>query len=179
MTTRRIRTPTIGAGTATVALGALAARWALRRYLIATVSGPSMEPTLYSGDRLLVLRGPRARIRARPGRIVVVRVPDSPTFDHVPPEAGEMTDAELAAAPYRPDLAPSPGGRLLIKRVLATAGDPIPRDRVPALREVPETVVPAGALVVLGDNPTTSWDSRDYGYVHRSQFVGVAIRRLR
>ncbi|MYW05910.1 S26 family signal peptidase [Streptomyces sp. SID3343] len=177
MTTRRIRALAIGG--AVVAVGGLAAGRLLRRYLIATVSGPSMEPTLRSGDRLLVLRGPQARTRARAGRIVVVRVPDPPTLDRVPPEAADLTDAQLAALPYRPDLDPSPGGRLLVKRVLAAAGDPIPRDRVPALRDVPETVVPAGALVVLGDNPTTSWDSRDYGYVHRSQFVGVAVRRLR
>jgi signal peptidase I len=66
----------------------------------------------------------------------------------------------------------------LVKRAVAVAGDPVPTDRVPLLREARETIVPPGALVVLGDNAATSWDSRDYGFVRGAQFVGVAVRRL-
>lgn len=71
-----------------------------------------------------------------------------------------------------------PDGRLYIKRAIAVAGDSVPVDRVPSLREIRETTVPPGALVVLGDNAATCWDSRDYGFVHAEQFVGVVIRRL-
>jgi signal peptidase I len=39
---------------------------------VAVVRGRSMQPTLYDGDRLLVLHGGRARA----GRLVVVRLPD-------------------------------------------------------------------------------------------------------
>lgn len=39
---------------------------------MAVVRGRSMEPTLYDGDRLLLLHGGRPR----PGRLVVVRLPD-------------------------------------------------------------------------------------------------------
>jgi signal peptidase I len=39
---------------------------------MAVVRGRSMEPTLYDGDRLLV----DYRVPVRPGRLVVVRLPD-------------------------------------------------------------------------------------------------------
>ena len=41
---------------------------------LAVVSGRSMEPTLYAGDRLLV----RYDAAPRPGDLVVVRLPDRP-----------------------------------------------------------------------------------------------------
>ncbi len=46
-------------------------RWGMRRVGFAIVRGRSMQPTLYDGDRLLVLHG----ARPRPGRLVVVRLP--------------------------------------------------------------------------------------------------------
>ncbi|WP_433467075.1 S26 family signal peptidase [Spirillospora sp. CA-128828] len=144
--------------------------WVRRRYLVTTVDGPSMEPALHSGDRLLVSR--TRRVRA--GQIVVVRIRppvlDEPPSDHVP-----VPDGETPAVPVVPE---HPDGPLLIKRAIAVAGDPVPVDRVPYLRESRETTVPPGALVVLGDNASTSWDSRDYGFVHAEQFIGVVIRRL-
>ncbi|MEU0569598.1 S26 family signal peptidase [Nonomuraea sp. NPDC005983] len=149
--------------------------WIRRNYLVATVEGPSMEPTFHSGDRLLVRRAKRVRT----GQIVVVRIPDPPMLYEPPPglepgtEAGTEpgTKAEL---PERDHL----GWRLLVKRVAAAPGDPVPTERFPALRDVLETVVPPRALVVLGDNPDTSWDSRAFGFVRSDQLVGVMVRRL-
>jgi hypothetical protein len=46
---------------------------AFPRFGIATVHGRSMEPTLHEGDRVIVLYG----VRPRPGRMAVVRLPDS------------------------------------------------------------------------------------------------------
>ena len=45
---------------------------AVRRVGLAVVRGRSMEPTLYDGDRLLVVHGSGPR----PGRMAVVRLPD-------------------------------------------------------------------------------------------------------
>ena len=39
------------------------------------VRGSSMQPALADGDVLLVLRGPLARVRLRPGAVVVLRPP--------------------------------------------------------------------------------------------------------
>ncbi|WP_439679705.1 S26 family signal peptidase [Embleya sp. MST-111070] len=164
----------VAAGTAVGALGGAALLWVRQRYLVATVEGSSMEPTLAPGDRLLVRRG----VRVRAGQVVVVLVPNPPTLPGLPPELRELTPEELAALPMRPELAPRPAGRPMIKRAVAVGGDRVPRERFPVLRDVAEERVPEGALVVLGDNTAASWDSRAYGFVHRDQVVGVAVRRI-
>lgn len=64
---------------------------------------------------------------------------------------------------------------LLIKRVAAVAGDPIPPS-VPA--HTASKVVPTGSVVLLGDNPQYSFDSRKIGLVRDDQIVGVVVRRL-
>lgn len=51
---------------------ARAAGTPVRRLGIAVVRGRSMQPTLYDGDRLLVLHGAAPRV----GGLVVVRLPD-------------------------------------------------------------------------------------------------------
>ncbi|MGV9212715.1 S26 family signal peptidase [Micromonospora sp. RB23] len=130
--------------------------WARRHLLLVAVVGRSMEPTLRSGDRVLARRVPLARIR--PGDVVVVVAP------------AEMT----AGRPTRPDAAGTPG--LLIKRAYAVPGDPVPVDRVPLLRRGGEQVVPPGRLVVLGDNPSQSYDSRECGYISEPDVLGVTVR---
>lgn len=72
----------------------------------------------------------------------------------------------------------SGGGAWLLKRAVAIPGDPVPRDRVPALREVEGDTVPVGRLVLIGDNPDQSLDSRHFGYVAADRLVGVVVRRL-
>jgi signal peptidase I len=66
----------------------------------------------------------------------------------------------------------------VLKRVVAVPGDPVPRDRMPALDGVPEARVPAGHLVVAGDNPAHSYDSRHHGYVVAERLLGVVSRRM-
>lgn len=152
--------------------GALAAAlslwWVRRSYLVATVDGPSMRPTLRPGDRLLVRR--TGRVRA--GQIVVVRITDPPALDGLPPEIEPGREGEV------PEMPDHPGWRLLVKRAVAVPGDPVPRQDFPALRDVPDRVVPRGALVVRGDNPASSWDSRDFGFVRGAELVGVMVRRM-
>lgn len=57
-------------------------------------------------------------------------------------------------------------------------GDPIPRSTVPALAGVDHNVVPASALVMLGDNAASSDDSRRYGCVAADRLVGAVLCRL-
>jgi signal peptidase I len=85
------------------------------------VEGPSMEPTLMSGDRLLVVRRPAPAV----GDTVAVRDP-------------------------------SGTGRLLVKRVVRVVDDQI---------------------VVVGDNPRWSTDSRAFGPVARRAVVGRVVYR--
>jgi signal peptidase I len=66
----------------------------------------------------------------------------------------------------------------MIKRVLAVPGDPVPRREVPVLWGYSESRIPANRLVVLGDNPAESYDSRDFGYVSAEAVLGVMIAQF-
>ncbi|UWE12542.1 S26 family signal peptidase [Actinacidiphila bryophytorum] len=129
----------------------LAVLGARRLLLIVTVEGTSMAPTYAPGRRLLVLRTPLARILVRPGAVVVFRLP--------------RTDPDGPEPP------------LLVKRVAARAGDPIPPEVRPPLPASP-TRVPRGHLILLGDNPSTSTDSRTWGYVSSSTLTAVLLTPL-
>ncbi|UKY48032.1 S26 family signal peptidase [Streptomyces inhibens] len=153
----------LAGGVPALAVGLALTVSALGRHLVAvTVRGASMEPAYREGDRVLVRRG---RLPV-PGQVVVVT--DLP-------DAGPATaPVPAAAAAARP--VPSPA--LVIKRVAAVPGDPVPRDRVPALAGVPERYVPPGKLVLLGDNPEASFDSRHRGYFATACVVGTVWRSL-
>jgi nickel-type superoxide dismutase maturation protease len=105
---------------ALVAALAVVAGAALRPRRV-VVEGPSMEPTLATGDRLVAARGRAARV----GDVVAVR---------------------------------RPGGdrRLMVKRVVAVRGDKV---------------------VVAGDNPARSTDSRSFGPVRRREILGRVVYR--
>ncbi|MEU8323954.1 S26 family signal peptidase [Nonomuraea sp. NPDC048881] len=124
--------------------------WLRRAYVVVTVEGESMLPTYRPGERVLVRRtGPR---RLRTGQVVVL--------------------ARLVEA------AEDGQARWMIKRLAAVPGDPIPRATVPALRAAPGTRVPDGHLVVLGDNPRRSLDSRRTGYLTADRLLGVVLRKV-
>ncbi|WP_405139733.1 signal peptidase I [Sphaerisporangium sp. NBC_01403] len=134
-------------------LAAGVALWLRRGFVVVTVAGGSMEPTFRTGDRVLVRRARLHRIQA--GDVVVMRPPD-------------RSAAAVPAGTVIPHL---------IKRAVALPGDPVPRDRVPALRGVAESAVPPGRLVLLGDNPAGA-DSRQFGYFPEHRLLGVVVRRL-
>jgi signal peptidase I len=132
-----------------------------RRLVAVTVRGVSMTPTYYDGDRVLVRRG--GELVA--GQVVVVERP----------HAG----AHWASLPLRSTAARALAGReWMIKRVVAVQGDPVPRKQVPALAGVLEDNVPPGKLVLLGDNPDVSYDSRRIGYFPAERVLGVVLRPL-
>lgn len=125
-----------------------------KRIVVVSVSGSSMAPTLRPGDRVLV-----RRVRGetpRPGEVVVVAEPG-------PCRPGDPTGAR--------------GSRWVVKRVAAVPGDPEP-PFMPAWARTPEGVVAPGRLVLLGDNPELSRDSRQFGTVRADRVLGVALRRL-
>jgi nickel-type superoxide dismutase maturation protease len=113
------RRAALGAAASLVTALLMAFAWARPRRFV--VSGPSMLPTLRSGDRLLVAR----TRRIRSGDIVVVRDPCS-------------------------------WSNLVCKRVVSADSHHI---------------------VVRGDNPDASTDSRAFGPVPTEWVVGRVIRR--
>jgi signal peptidase I len=121
-----------------------------RKFVVATVRGLSMEPTYHSGDRVLVRRGHTHRA----GQVVVVEMPG----DDQTPEFG-----------------PFGNRKWMIKRVAAAAGELVPPALAPTLTD---RVVPAGKLVVLGDNAAVSHDSRTLGYFCTARVLGAVLRRI-
>ena len=140
---------------AVVATAALVLLVRARRLVVVDVRGPSMEPTLYDGDRVLVRRVPLTAVRT--GDLVVVARPRAHEF--------------ATAGPW------------VIKRAAATAGEPIP----PVIRrswagndiDFAGAVVPEGRLLLLGDNPALSGDSRHWGFTEGDAVLGVVTRSMR
>ncbi|MER6914772.1 S26 family signal peptidase [Streptomyces sp. NPDC000594] len=129
----------------------LARRLLRTRLLAVTVNGPSMEPALRDGDRVLVRRRPR---RVTRGDVVVLEPPPGAR------EEGLMHEG------------------LIIKRVAAAPGDPVPALFAERLGVPVGTPVPRDHFLVLGDNGPVSIDSRRLGYVTRTLLTGVVIRPL-
>jgi signal peptidase I len=130
-----------------------------RRIAIVAVVGPSMQPTLIAGDRVLVRRATIDEVRT--GQIIVFEKPDG--------------DGTWATEPLR-----WPVGRRewMIKRVAAVPGDPLPAAMASATACTTEPSVPAGKLVVLGDNADRSFDSRKIGFIPAERLLGVMLRPL-
>jgi len=131
----------------------------LGRIVIVTVRGISMEPTFCDGDRILVHRGRKLAV----GTVVVVECPkrrsgSSGLWKYIPSGATTLRGREW-----------------MIKRVVATPGDPVPHEQVPALAEVADRCVPPGKLVLLGDNRKASFDSRQLGYIPIERVLGVVL----
>ncbi|MFC4116316.1 S26 family signal peptidase [Nonomuraea zeae] len=168
----------IGALAALAAVaGVLAVVWLRRRYLVVTVRGESMLPTYRPGERLVLRRTPPRSLRT--GQVVVLTEagasrPGTPlSGPRAPADGGTLLSGQRAPADGT-----GTGPHLIIKRVAAVPGDPIPRDTVPALRTAPGTHVPAGHLVVLGDNADRSHDSRHSGYLTTDRLLGVVLRKV-
>jgi signal peptidase I len=122
-------------------------RWLQRRWIVVTVQGDSMAPTLQHGQQIVARRA-GASAPVRRGDVVVFRLS--------PMQVQEQVSERLV---HR------------VKRVAAVAGDPVPTwmgrpDGGQSQR------VPPGCIVVAGDN-ARSQDSRHLGYVDGSAIVAV------
>jgi signal peptidase I len=182
-----------------VAAAVLLALWQTASVRLATrsvaeafrVASPTMWPTLYTGDRVLVAKLP-PRIRSpRPGTVVVFRsieagTPDLHVVKRVIGTAGDTLRMAHDTV-YRngvpldePYAAHSEGGTVpeeILERIRAwqrpyyagpqgAAYHPTPSDWGPI-------VVPVDSCFVLGDNRGESWDSRFYGFVPTGNIEGA------
>jgi signal peptidase I len=125
------------------------------------VTGESMLPTLVGGDLVLVRRAPLTALRR--GQVAVVSmvgVVDGP--------AGRSTVT-----------ATGKDAGWIVKRVAAVPGDPVPAElRLAHPVQAPDPRVPLDRVVLLGDNPAGSFDSRQLGYFEGNRLIGVVVRRV-
>lgn len=130
----------------------------------------SMEPTLQSGDRLVM---------------------DKLSYRFHPPRAGDIVVFVMPTEAQRPDGLPLPPA---LKRVIAVPGQQVEVREVqvfvdgnplsePYLKEPPRYTwgplqVPEGTLFVLGDNRNASSDSHDWGLLPQKNVLGRAWLRF-
>ncbi|MFJ3085273.1 S24/S26 family peptidase [Streptomyces sp. NPDC086838] len=148
------RSGTIRGGTTAVIALAAAALVARKLLVVLTVAGSSMEPAYRCGDRLLMLRRPLGR--APDGTVLVLRGPLGAQGS----EPGEGAAASL-----------------IVKRLGAGPGRPVPGVALTAVGASPGAMVPPGLLVALADSPAGT-DSRTWGYLTEDTVVGTVICRL-
>lgn len=124
------------------------------------VHGPSMEPTLVDGERLLVFKLAYKFGKPKRGDVVVLRYPLDPSRDYIKRVvAVEGDTVELRL------------GRLYVNGILQEE----PYVRYPGLYNMASLVVPQDTVFVMGDHRTDSEDSRFFGPVPVDLLKGKAI----
>lgn len=124
------------------------------------VSGKSMQPTLYTGDRVLVNKLAFVLGKPKTGEIIVFRSPVNPSQDWIKRVIGV------------------PGDTVSIKNdVVYINGKryPEPFLKYRTSRNVAPVHVPPGYLWVLGDNRPVSYDSRYFGLLNENRVKGQAF----
>ncbi len=122
------------------------------RYFVVKVIGSSMEPTYGAGQKVIAHRVSAVRIRR--GDVVVIR-DDEVAGGAAAPRAGRGASSVPC----------------LIKRVAACPGEAVP----PMVPGIADRVVPAGKVLLLGDNAEASHDSRVHGYYSLPQILGRVV----
>lgn len=130
---------------------------------IYTVSGNSMEPAVYAGDRVIVDQPGNPLQR---GDLVAIffNNRERPILKRVVAVAGdrvELKNGKVAVNDQDSDFAAGPGTSVLVIQLERYNG-----------------VIPQNMLLVLGDNSGESVDSRQLGLIAISQVGGRVVRIL-
>jgi len=123
------------------------------------VSGDSMEPTYHSGQALLVLRRHGFSPLPKRGDVVVLRKDRDTIIKRVAYLPGDIITNESVIAPtFNNNL------------------DDFYEQTPPSDKHHNATlIVPAGYIVVLGDNRAISYDSRSFGPVSLKDVLGSVV----
>lgn len=124
------------------------------------VDGPSMEPSFFDRDRIVVSKVSYLLGDIERGDVIVFPAPRSPEEDYIKRVIG------------------LPGDRIRVAGGFVYVNDqPIsePYIKAPPLSNMNEVVVPEGAVFVMGDNRNVSSDSRSWGSLPIDDIVGKAV----
>lgn len=124
------------------------------------VEGPSMETTLWDGERLFIYKLSTRFGGPERGDVVVFQYPLNPAKDYVKrcvAVGGDTVEVRV--------------GRLYINGQLV----PEPYVRYPGLHDMKAIEVPEDSIFVMGDHRTNSEDSRSFGPVKVKSVRGKAV----
>ncbi len=148
-----------------VVLIALVLAILMRTFVIETyyVDGPSMEPTLWTGERLFVLKLAYRLTQPKRGDIIVFRYPYDQSRNFV----------------KRVVAIPGDTLELRLGKVIVN-GQPVEESfvREPGFYNMKAIVIQEGTLFVMGDHRTDSEDSRIFGAVSINDVKGKAFVRV-
>ena len=123
------------------------------------VSGDSMEPTYHNGQALLVLRRHWFSPLPKRGDVVVLRKDRDTIIKRVAYLPGDVVTNEAVLNPT----------------LYNNLRDYYEQQPSAANPQSPVLIVPAGYLVVLGDNRAISYDSRSFGPVALKDVLGSVV----
>jgi signal peptidase I len=126
------------------------------------VEGQSMEPNLHNNERLIIEKLTYRFREPERGDIIVIRPPRHTTVPLIKRVVG------------------LPGDLIEIKlNQVYVNGEPLDEQYLeqPTLGAMPESLVPEGHVLVLGDNRRASNDSRSFGMISYEDIIGRAWLR--
>lgn len=131
------------------------------------VQGASMEPTLHTGDRLIISRINYKIQSPQRGDIVVVKSPINPDTEYIKRLIG------------------LPGDKILIKEGKVYINDFLLEENYISaptdiwdggfIKEGESFIIPKDKIFIMGDNRNRSLDSRMFGLLSFSDIVGIAV----
>jgi signal peptidase I len=143
---------------------ALALAWVIRNYIVElyVVDGPSMRPTLESGERLVVNKFIYRFGQPTKGEIIVFKFPQDPSRDFIKrviATGGDTIEIKNENVYVN--------GQML--------NEPYIKEK--SLISYPLSTVPEGTIFVMGDNRPNSEDSRfkEVGFVPLNMLKGKAL----
>lgn len=139
-----------------------------------TVSGPSMQPTFESGDRVIALRN----AKLKRGDIVILKAPDEPGALYIKRIIGTPGDS----VSYKNDQLYINGKKVSEPYLTKGKKEFNPKGQLYTENFSLQSKnlgskVPKNSYFVMGDHRNVSKDSRYFGYVKRSAIVGKVIWR--